>query len=421
MRESWRMADFAVPRGSSQASAGRIEVLYVVYWGALEPLGKSLVIPWILGLAESGVKPTLITFEKLTDFSKSPEVEELRSRFHTAGILWKPLRYHKTPKWPATALDAVTAVLTAAWLAVSRRYVLVHARTFVAGIFGFLIARLLRARFVYHNEGFYPDEQVDAGVWRAGAVPHRVATLLETALYRHADGVIALSARSLPDIVERRGRPNGLTVSPSAIDLMLFESGALPPPWSRTERLRLCYLGSIGGRYRTDDLMRFVAAFARLLPVHLLVLSGSDPKLLRCAAEKAAVPPDLYETLFVSHDEVPGRLASCHVGLHFLPRTKGTTGGSPTKIGEYWACGLPVVVSSGIGDIDQLIEGERVGVIVKSATADAVEDAAEELVALLSDEGLATRCRRAAANHYGLPPALRSQTSLYRTLLDKHA
>ena len=44
----------------------------------------------------------------------------------------------------------------------------------LGGLIGLPLARLLGARFIYHNEGFYPDEQVDGGVWRFGSLPHRV-------------------------------------------------------------------------------------------------------------------------------------------------------------------------------------------------------------------------------------------------------
>ena len=39
----------------------------------------------------------------------------------------------------------------------------VHARTFVGGLLGLVVARSLGARLVYHNEGFYPDERWTAG------------------------------------------------------------------------------------------------------------------------------------------------------------------------------------------------------------------------------------------------------------------
>ena len=41
-----------------------MRVVYVSYDGALDPLGASQVVPYLLGLAARGVAITLISFEK---------------------------------------------------------------------------------------------------------------------------------------------------------------------------------------------------------------------------------------------------------------------------------------------------------------------------------------------------------------------
>ena len=130
-----------------------VRVLYLVYWGALEPLGQSLVVPAVRRLAEIGVDLTLITFEKAGDLLNTSDVSALKEAFEGVGVRWRPLRYHKTPKWPATAFDSLVALVTALRLRMSGRFDVVHSRTFVAGPMGFVISRLLGARFVYHNEG----------------------------------------------------------------------------------------------------------------------------------------------------------------------------------------------------------------------------------------------------------------------------
>jgi hypothetical protein len=43
-------------------------------------------------------------------------------------------------------------------------------------------------------------------------------------------------------------------------------------------------------------------------------------------------------------------------GLINYSRTYSTIGRSPTKLGDYWACGLPLLSQSNIGDIDFLLK-----------------------------------------------------------------
>src|SRR5262249_54924814 len=155
------------------------------------------------------------------------------------------------------------------------------------------LARLLRSKLIYHNEGFYPDEQVDGGVWRSGSLPHRVARALEQRLYARADGIIALSHRArqvIEDLPAVRRRATPTIVVPSCVNLDLFrapQAGSSPdqpagpvPQVASAARpqlekaLRLVYIGSIGYRYIFDRVARFAAvAHDEIGPVRLRVLT----------------------------------------------------------------------------------------------------------------------------------------------------
>ncbi len=94
---------------------------------------------------------------------------------------------------------------------------------------GLALAPLLGAKLIYHNEGFYPDEQVDAGVWAKNSRPHRVAKSLEQRMYSRSDAIIALSNRAknlIEEIDDVRRKQTPVIVVPSCVDLDLFSSGA---------------------------------------------------------------------------------------------------------------------------------------------------------------------------------------------------
>src|SRR2546425_8534610 len=83
----------------------RLHVLYMVYWGALEPLGQALVVPPLLGFAERGLRITLVSCEKPAHLADRDRFHECARRLRAAGIRWLPLRYHHRPAGPATAWD----------------------------------------------------------------------------------------------------------------------------------------------------------------------------------------------------------------------------------------------------------------------------------------------------------------------------
>lgn len=409
---------------SETRAARPIRVLYVVYWGAAEPLGQSLVVPALLKLATMGAELTVVTFEKPTDLARRDEMARIRSSFQRARVQWIPLQYHKRPKVPATAYDILHGSLRGVLSRLRHRPDVVHARTFIGGVIGLALAPLLGAKLIYHNEGFYPDEQVDGGVWLRGSKPHRVAKRLERAMYERADGIITLShraervVRELPPVAAR-GTPT--TLVPSCVDLDRFRRDPSPKDAAR-EVLRLVYIGSIGGRYIFDRVARFVAAAHRELgDLRLRVLTGTEPAAVETMLREGGVPEGAWSIACVPHESMPGELAEQHTGIFFLARGISEHGCSPTKIGEYWAMGLPVVTTPNVSDTDDIIARHRVGVIVADHTEAEYRRAARELRLLLEDNDLRARCRRAAEEHYALVPACERQMALYREVMSRTA
>jgi len=397
----------------------RPRVLYLVYWGAAEPLGQSLVLPSVTRLAAAGTTLTLITFEKPADLARQPEVERISAILARHAVRWIPLRYHKWPKGAAKLLDVLQAVGAALRLAVRLRPDIVHARTFVGGVMGVIVAPLVGAKLVYHAEGFYPDEQVDGGFWAEGSLVHRAARLVERLLYARADGIVVLSERAkgvverLPS-VQRQTTP--VIVVPSCVDRKLF-SFTERLPWNAGRGLRLVYVGSTGGRYLFQRVAEFAAvAHRRLGRVSLRVLTSTEQQAVEATLDDSGLPRDSWSIESVPHSTMPQELARQDVGLFLFTRGISEHGCSPTKVGEYWAMGLPVVITPNVSDTEDIVRRERVGVLLSGFSAAAYARALDELVAILKDADLPERCRAASERYYGLEPACERLHEMYISL-----
>jgi glycosyltransferase involved in cell wall biosynthesis len=82
--------------------------------------------------------------------------------------------------------------------------------------------------------------------------------------------------------------------------------------------------------------------------------------------------------------------------VFFIRSCRSKKASCPTKLGEFLACGVPVVVNSGIGDMDEIVGGGGVGVVVKAFDEGAFTAARDSLHELRADPGLAARCRSVA-------------------------
>lgn len=120
----------------------------------------------------------------------------------------------------------------------------------------------------------------------------------------------------------------------------------------------------------------------------LLVLTGDLPPAQAVCSGKAGV---------VLHSDPRGEiqysLALADLGLLLRERNSVNRVASPVKFAEYLACGVPVLVSPGVGDCPDIVRRERVGYILDASVR--LARMASEIVADLST--LRIRCREVIA------------------------
>ena len=231
-------------------------------------------------------------------------------------------------------------------------------------------------RLLFDVRGFNPEEYVDAGVWAPDGAKFRIAKRVERDLFAAADGFVVLTEKAR-DILfpgctgaDPLGRP--VEVIPCCVDLGRFG----PPEADERRGIRrelgvegrrvIVYVGSFGGFYLTEEMAKFLAdAYHRDPSTFALMLSQSEPSKITGALERLGVPASAYLVRPVPPPDVPRHLKAADLAVSFIKPTFSKQASSPTKIAEYLACGLPVVCNAGVGDLDSLIEEDRVGVIIR--------------------------------------------------------
>jgi len=118
------------------------------------------------------------------------------------------------------------------------------------------------------------------------------------------------------------------------------------------------------------------------------------------------------------HEVLQGHTASA---MFYAGDEVSELGRSPTRMAEILACGIPVVANEGVGDVAQIIRHYRVGVIVRNASDEAMEDVLTELTALRRDPDLSARCRQAAEEVFSLEHGTEQYRQLYADILRKPA
>ncbi len=395
-------------------------IAYVSYDGALEPLGRSQVVPYVIGMARAGLSLTLVSFEKPRDYGRAgtptAAARALAAELGDAGVRWLPRRYHKRPTLPATLWDVTTGVATLLRLRAAGGLSVVHARGYVAGLMAWLLKKTTGTAFVFDMRGFWPEERVDGGTWSPASRIYRVVKSLEGRFLRDADHIVVLTDCAR-DTLHRRGVRRPVTVVPTCVDLARFQ-----PVAARVAGLTFVYTGSLGTFYALDAMLAFLGrARARAPRARLRLVTRESAAMVDAAIVAAGLERDAVSIEAAEHRKVPGVLGSASVGLAFYRPGVSHGGRCPTKAGEYLACGLPIVVTSGVGDMDRLVTEHRVGVVVDGLTEGAYERALDELEKLVLEPELSARCRALAESHFSLRGGVDRFVALHRSLGERAA
>ena len=394
-----------------------MDALYLSYDGALDPLGRSQVVPYLEGLSGRGWRFDLVTFEKGERWRESDSRSAMETRLAEANIRWRPLPYHKRPPVVSTARDVAAAVRLVRRLVRERRPALLHARSYPAALVARLVGRAERVPYVFDIRGFYAEERVDGGLWRRDGLLYRATKRIERDLLRDAAAVVTLTQASIPVLrewIKIAGGDPVLEVIPTCVDLGRFQPAPQP---DGDGTFQLAYFGSIGTWYLLDEMLRFgKAVLVTAGGGQLLFLTNGDPELVRTRAAAADLREGELRTGSVPHEDVPAALAGCSATFFFIQPGASRFAFHQTKLGESLALGLPVAANRGIGDTDGL-QDAGVGVVVEGFSPEAYQRGAAALVELARDPTTRGNCRRVAEERYDLAAGVDAYARLYETVL----
>jgi glycosyltransferase involved in cell wall biosynthesis len=366
-------------------------------------------VAYLLRLARLGVGETLISFEKPERFADRARREALRERLAQAGITWRPLRYHRRPRLPATLWDVLSGARAVRAAVRASGAALVHCRGDVAMAMARAAGVRGRARLVYEARGLFADERVEVGSWTQGGALDRLVRRFERGNLRAADGLLSVMAPYGLEALARRHAPLPPHRSlPNSVDLEAFT----PRARDAAAEFGLAYHGSLGGWYLTREMVAFARAAQAHVPGRALFVTP-QPELARAAG----ATPDWAEVVRAEPHEVPGFLRRARASFFLIQPSPAKRASSPTKLAEALACGLPVAANAAAGDLDPLLEAERVGVLVRALDGPGFLDAAERLARLLADPQAGARCRALAESRYSLARAVEAYHALYRELV----
>lgn len=410
---------------------GHINILFLSYDGMTDPLGQSQVIPYLAGLTKHGYKFTILSCDKKEMYVANKSYVE--KQLEPYPIKWISLPYHKNPPVLSSMYDLYQIKRTIKKLQKQEPFDLVHTRPGVPTLAAVWMKKKYSTKFLNDIRGFWADERVDGGMWNQGKLIYRRLFKFfkahEYECLELADYNVCLTNAAKKEMMEWRNiknQPLEIEVIPCSADLDLFDPkkiseesivelknqlGILP------NEMVISYLGSIGGWYLTEEMMRFCKMVSdKIANSKFLFISPHRHEAIKEAASAVGLPLHKLVIIKASRHEVPLYLSLSNYSLFFIKPCYSKMSSSPTKHGEIMAMGIPVITNTGVGDVKEIVEENNAGFVVDDFTTEAFAKVIAQLQNknLFSKDGISL----AASKVYALENAIVQYKKVYDFILD---
>jgi glycosyltransferase involved in cell wall biosynthesis len=390
-------------------------VLYISSTGMMEPLGQSQVLAYLEVLVKE--RPIhLISYEKPDDWQNIQERHAVNKRMERAGIIWHPLRYHNRPRLGATIYDILAGFLLG-WRLVRRHHLaIIHARSYFPALSACLLSAITRRKFIFDIRGFWVDERADTGRLNRKGLLYKTLKYAERKLFTRSDAIVSLTHAGKREIQRQPYMQEvqvPIRVIPTCVDHVKFHHQDA----DKSGSFIFGHVGNVESWYLFDETLAFFRLLKQKRPdatLHVINRGAHDYIFDRLKAH--GIPAEGVTVKAAQHHEMCDFINQFTVGSALIRPLYSKIASAPTKMAEYLACGVPMLGNSGVGDVEEILHKERVGIALADFTESSLQEGVSRLLTLLEDPHTAARCVAAAQKYFTLEQGAKDYAEIYRKL-----
>ncbi|MBO0357363.1 glycosyltransferase [Hymenobacter sp. BT186] len=384
-----------------------MNLLFLSYWGLEDGLTVSTVFPHLRLLQETPeIKRILfVTIERGASASR-----ELRFApgFVTDKITFAPLRSRQNQPLLLNKIDDFVRFpneLIA--LVKAHRIDVLLGRGAPAGALAYLVWKKTKTPFLVESFEPHADYMLESGVWKSYDPRYLFQRYWEKKQKQLAVGLMPVAENYRRQLVQEGVPAPRIVTVPCSVNVPDF---SFDPTRRQQVRARLginqaapvgIYVGKFGDIYydaEAFDLFRDAAAHFGP-QFRLLVLTPNPEAEVRAKLAKVGFGPEQVFVTKAPHAEVPGYLSAADFAFATIKPAECRRFCSPIKVGEYWAAGLPVLLTEGVGDDSDIIQQEGGGAIFNLERPATVPAALQQISTLLQQPKYRVDIRELAVRH----------------------
>ncbi|MEX2597052.1 MAG: glycosyltransferase [Salibacteraceae bacterium] len=340
-----------------------MNLLYISFWSVNSGLSKATVLPVIQYLLKNDIAKSIILL--------TPESRNGTAQLeYTKELSWVPV-YFANEKQLSSGWRLLMKMFFATLRAlfVKRKEIdLIWARASIAGGVAAIAAKLFRKPFGVESFEPHARYMTESGAWKNGGIKHRLQNWLEKVQMKNAWRLVTVSTAYQTYLInEKKIGVAKVYNIPCCADFDLFRFDMIARDKLRGE-LQIAdrekvgiYVGKFGDIYYDQVFFAFLERAFKQEFIDRMIFLSPMPEHVHARIMEHAIPQEKCTIKEVAHEEIYTYLSAADVGFCPVKESPAKRYCSPIKTAEYFACGLPVIISRGIGDDSTFVNRFKIG------------------------------------------------------------
>lgn len=361
-------------------------ILVITYWDFNDALVQTYTLPYlkiISGNLAEGSTIYLFTLNKNSTVAPSDlsdwNIKLIHSNYHPFGIKGMLM-------WIKTIFYLLRIIF-------QKKISTIHTWCTPAGGLGYILSIITRKKLILDSFEPHALPMIEGNTWKKDSWAFKILFKLEKLQLKRAsevictvDGMIAHSQKTY-NITKKR-----YFSKPACIDFELFSESKIKDEkiiseFGLKDKITCVYAGKFGGLYLEQETFDFFKVAHQFWGdrFRILLLSNHTDEEVRNYMEKAEIPSHILIKKFVTHSEVPQYIGAADFGICPMKSLPSRRFGTPIKNGEYWAMGLPIVITKNISDDSEIIDSNNIGFVLEELNTENYQNAVNKISELLSN------------------------------------
>jgi glycosyltransferase involved in cell wall biosynthesis len=383
-------------------------VLILTNWPFEDALIQAYTLPYVKIIRKSLSTDKEIWFQTLEKVEHSEQkIDSIKNILSKVKINWVPQQYHEYGI--QSLLANLVQLIKYVQFCREKNIKLIHIWCTPPGIIGYILSVLAKADLIIDSFEPHAETMVENGSWKRNGIKFRVLFYFEKLMSRRAKVLIA-AAQGMKDYAKLKYRinPDHFYVKPACVDLELFNFDKrknldLAKELALNNKIVLVYAGKFGGIYLDKEIFDFIKVIYDYYDdkFRFLLLTSHGRNEIESFCKNVGLPSEIVISRFVDHSEIPYYIGLADFAFNPVKPVPTKLYCTPAKDGEYWAMGLPIIITKGISDDSSIIKDENIGVVIEDLNNEGYKNALKQLNILLDcDRNELSKKIRAVAIKY---------------------